>query len=83
MPKGWVAGNFDGFPGTRIYPSWSGALEGKRLTLRDVRVMDGQFFIHNPWSNTVVATLGNEISEVEAYILAHGKVVEYGANVWD
>ena len=82
-PAGWVNGNFDGFPGTRIYPSWSGALEGKRLVLRDIRVSNGQFFVHNPWNNTVVADLGTQIATVESYILENGKVVEYGANVWD
>jgi hypothetical protein len=83
IPAGWVTGNFDGFCGTRIYPAWSGELNGKRLTCRDIRVQAGQFFIHNPWNNTVVATLGTEISAVENYIMQHGRVIEPGANVWD
>lgn len=79
---GWVFGNFDGFVGERIYPSWQGTLEGKRLPLRDIRVLNGFFFIHNPWENTVHANF-DTLAEVEAYILQHGRVAEPGVNVWD
>ncbi len=82
-PKGWAIGHFDGFPGERIYPSWQGALEGKRLICRDVRVLNGEYFIHNPWDNTMVASLGTDIAAVEAYILERGRVIEEGANIWD
>lgn len=83
LPNGWVSGNFDGFPGTRIYPAWSGALESKRLICKDVRVLNGEYFIHNPWNNTLVTSLGTDIADVEAYVMQHGRVVEPGANVWD
>jgi len=83
IPAGWVCGNFDGFPGTRIYPSWQGALESKRLICQDVRVLNGEYFVHNPWHNKVTASLGTDIADVEEYILRHGKVCEPGANVWD
>ncbi len=79
---GWVFGNFDGSVGERIYPSWQGALEGKRLLLVDVRVLNGCFFLHNPWKNTVGKDFAT-LAEVEAYILENGRVVEHGANVWD
>ncbi len=82
VKAGWVFGNFDGFVGERIYPSWEGALEGKRLVLQDVRVFNGSFFIHNPWKNTTHESF-NTLAEVEAHILANGKLVEVGANVWD
>lgn len=82
VKAGWVFGNADGFVGERIYPSWQGALEGKRITLRDVRTLDGSFFIHNPWTNTVERSF-ESLAEVEGYILKHGKPVAEGANVWD
>lgn len=83
IPAGWVIGNFDGFPGTRIYTSWQGALEGKQLICKDVRVLNGEYFIHCPWKNQVIASLGTDIATVEAYIREHGKVVVPGPNVWD
>lgn len=83
IPAGWVTGDFDGHVGTRIYPSWRGALGGKRLVCRDIRVMDGEYFVHSPWKNEVQVTLGRDIRDVEAYIERHGVVVEEGANVWD
>lgn len=36
VAAGWVFGNLDGFVGERIYPSYCGALEGKRLVCRDI-----------------------------------------------
>ena len=83
IPAGWVVGGFDGFVGTRIYPAWRGALGGKLLICRDVRMLNGEFFVHNPWTNTVVASLGTDVAAVESYIAEHGKVVVEGANVWD
>lgn len=82
-PEGWACGHFDGFVGTRIYPMWQGALESKRLVMRDIRVQGGEFFVHNPWKNVIDAYLGDNIADVEAYILTHGRVVVGGANVWD
>jgi len=82
VKAGWVFGNFDGFVGERIYPSWQGALEGKRLILRDVRILGSQFIIHDPWKNQIVASL-NDLQAVEEYILKNGKLIEPGANVWD
>lgn len=82
VKAGWVFGNPDEFPGERIYPSWQGALEGKRLLLQDVRVENGVFFIHNPWTNHVSANFAT-LAEVEAHILENGRVVEAGANVWE
>ncbi len=82
-PAGWVFGNFDGFPGKRIYPSWMGALESKRLICQDIRVQGGEYFIHSPWKNQVIVGLGTDIAVVESYILQHGQTVTPGANVWD
>ena len=82
LPKGWVFGGFDGFAGDRIYPSWSGALEGKRLICRDIRLVDGSFIVHNPWTDTVDVSLVT-IAEVEAYIAVNGKLIQEGGNVWD
>lgn len=82
VKAGWVFGNFDGFFGDRIYPSYQGALEGKRLLLRDVRVFNGSFLIHNPWTNTVHESF-ETLAAVEAFILETGQVVTAGANVWD
>lgn len=79
---GWVCGNDDGYVGKRIYPSWRGALEGKRLVCRDVRIFGGKFLIHNPWTN-VTDLCFDTLPEVEAHILENGKVMEEGANVWD
>lgn len=84
VKAGWVFGNFDGFVGERIYPSWQGALEGKRLVLRDVRVLKGVFFIHNPWKPAdPVDRVFESLKDVEAYIIQNGRVLEQGANVWD
>lgn len=80
---GWVFGNTDEFAGERIYPSWQGMLEGKRLICRDVRLVGERFIVHNPWTDTVVVDFGTNLERVEEYILAHGKVAVPGANVWD
>jgi hypothetical protein len=82
VAAGWVFDNSDGFIGERIYPAWQGALEGKLLICRDVRLTGEGFLIHNPWTDTVEASLPT-LAEVESYILQHGKVVEAGGNVWD
>ncbi len=50
---------------------------------RDVRVCKGEYFVYNPWKNTVEASLGTDIADVERYILEHGNVCEPGENVWD
>lgn len=81
-PNGWVYGNFDGFAGTRIYPSWQGALDGKRITCRDIRMFQGKFLLHNPWRN-VIEHCFETIGDVEQYIALHGVITEPGANVWD
>lgn len=47
------------------------------------RVCKGEYFVHNPWKNTVEASLGTDIADVERYILEHGNVCEPGENVWD
>lgn len=82
-PAGWLLGNFDGHVGERIYPAWSGALGGKRLVCRDIRVLEGEYFVHDPWKNVVVVTLGRDIKDVEAYVERVGVVPAPGANVWD
>ncbi len=82
VKAGWVFGNFDGFVGERIYPSWTGALDGKRLILRDIRVLHGCFFVHDPWNNIALESFAT-LAEVESYILQNGQVVKEGANVWD
>jgi hypothetical protein len=82
LKRGWVFSGFDGFVGERIYPAWSGALEGKRLILRDIRVLNGSFFVHNPWKNTVHESF-DTLDEVESHILRNGQVIPEGANVWD
>ena len=81
-PNGWVKGNFDGFPGERIYPAWNGALDGKRLLLQDVRMVNGEYFIHSPWHNKLIASFA-DIASVEAYIMEHGRPIPEGTNVWD
>ena len=82
-PAGWVFGHFDGFVGKRIYPSWSGALEGKRIVLRDVRLLEnGTFVLHNAWKNLITETFPT-IADVERHIIEHGVVQTPGANVWD
>lgn len=81
-PAGWVFGNFDGHVGTRIYPAWQGALEGKRLVFRDIRMHVGNFFVHDPYRNRIEQRF-ETIEEVERYILQHGAVPKGGANVWD
>lgn len=83
VTRGWVLGHPDGAPGIRIYPSWSGALQGKRLALRDVRMLaDASFIVWNPWKNEVVDSFAS-LDQVEAHILATGAPVPEGANVWD
>ncbi len=82
VKAGWVFGNSDGFVGERIYPVWQGALEGKRLTCRDIRVFNGVFLLHNPWSNQIEKSF-DSLPAVESYILENGNVVEAGANVWE
>lgn len=82
LRAGWVFGNPDGFIGERIYPSWQGAIEGKRLSMRDIRTWEHGFFVHDPYKDSVDKIFPNLVA-VEAYILEHGKVITEAANVWD
>lgn len=82
LRAGWVFGNPDGFIGERIYPSWQGALAGKRLVMRDVRTWEHGFFVHDPCKDSVDKIFPN-LAAVEAYILENGKVITDGGNVWD
>ncbi len=80
---GFVFGNFDGFVGERVYPSWEGAFGGKRLVCEDIRLLnDGTLVVHNPWKNVIVGVI-ESVAAIGEYLEAHGKVCEPGANVWD
>lgn len=82
VKRGWVFGHGDEFEGKRIYPSWSGALGGRRLVCRDTRIVQDGFVIHNPWTKSVDKHFAT-LDQLEAYIIENGRVAEPGANVWD